>query len=104
MSSISTMTTFGAPGGAFTSTRGGGVTLRASIPVPALKGGSAIGSTVRSIAAGPGGACAGAAGFDPEHAAVTTNVPAAAAPSHVLNLITVLSTEACRPPRPRASS
>ena len=53
MSSISTMTTFGAPAGAFTSKRGGGVTLRASISVTAGRAGSWIGSTVRSITAGP---------------------------------------------------
>ncbi len=33
MSSISTMTTFGAPSGAFTSKRGGALALRASISV-----------------------------------------------------------------------
>ena len=48
MSSISTMTTFGAPLGAVTSKRGGALTLRASISVYVGRRGSAIGSTVRS--------------------------------------------------------
>lgn len=48
MSSISTMTTFGAPAGAFTSKRGGAFASRASSVVIALVAGSWIGSTVRS--------------------------------------------------------
>src|SRR3990172_3848631 len=48
-SSIRTITTFGAPLGAWTSKRGGGFTLRASSSVYAGLGGSAIGRTVRSI-------------------------------------------------------
>ena len=52
MSSISTMTTFGAPCGAFTSKRGGGVASRASSVVIGAAFGSAIGSTVRSIGYG----------------------------------------------------
>ena len=48
MSSMRTISTFGAPAGAFTSKRGGGVTLRASSSVIGGYCGSASGSTVRS--------------------------------------------------------
>jgi hypothetical protein len=48
MSSISTMTTLGAPAGAFTSNRGGALARRASCSVMDGVGGSAIGKTVRS--------------------------------------------------------
>ena len=48
MSSISTMTTFGAPSGALTSQRGGAVALRASSSVNFCGAGSWIGRTVRS--------------------------------------------------------
>ncbi len=47
MSSISTITTLGAPCGALTSKRGGGFTLRASSSVIEAAFGSAIGSVVR---------------------------------------------------------
>src|ERR1700731_4199276 len=49
ISSISTIRTFGAPGGAFTSNRGGGVAFRASNTVLCGYWGSGIGSTVRSV-------------------------------------------------------
>ncbi len=49
MSSISTITTLGAPCGAVTANRGGAVASRASSVVIAAGLGSAIGSTVRSI-------------------------------------------------------
>src|SRR5262245_52431008 len=49
MSSIRTMSTLGAPAGAFTSKRGGSVALRASTSVMAGGAGSGIGSTVRSV-------------------------------------------------------
>jgi hypothetical protein len=48
MSSISTITTLGAPCGALTSERGGAFASRASSVVIALRCGSWIGSTVRS--------------------------------------------------------
>src|SRR5215470_6822822 len=49
MSSIRTMRTLGAPAGAFTSKRGGGVALRASSSVIGGYVGSGIGNTVRSV-------------------------------------------------------
>src|SRR5438270_2418438 len=49
MSSISTIRTLGAFGGAFTSNRGGGVAFRASKTVLCGYSGSGIGSTVRSV-------------------------------------------------------
>src|SRR5258707_13456572 len=49
MSSISTITTLGALGGAFTSNRGGGVAFLASKTVLCGYWGSGIGSTVRSV-------------------------------------------------------
>ncbi len=52
MSSISTMSTFGAPFGAFTSNRGGAFALRASISVIGSCFGSGIGRTERSSAGG----------------------------------------------------
>ena len=48
MSSMRTMTTLGAPFGAFTSNRGGALASRASSSVIASYFGSAIGRTVRS--------------------------------------------------------
>ena len=49
MSSISTMSTFGAPAGALTSNRGGALALRASSTVLCGYFGSGIGRTVRSV-------------------------------------------------------
>src|SRR5262245_25826327 len=49
MSSISTMSTLGAPAGAFTWNLGGGVALRASTSVIVGLTGSGIGSAVRSV-------------------------------------------------------
>ena len=48
MSSISTITTFGAPSGALTSKRGGALALRASSSLMTATAGSWIGRTVRS--------------------------------------------------------
>ena len=48
MSSISTITTFGAPSGAFTSKRGGALAFRASSSLMTAGAGSWIGRTVRS--------------------------------------------------------
>ena len=64
MSSISTITTLGAPSGAFTSKRGGAFASRASSVVMASGTGSCTGSTVRSRPTTLGGALAGAAVFD----------------------------------------
>src|SRR5882762_1063102 len=64
MSSISTMTTLGAPGGAFTSKRAGAFALRASSSVIGFVVGSAIGSTVRSSVAPFVWASTGAAHHD----------------------------------------
>jgi hypothetical protein len=58
MSSRRTITTFGAPFGAFTSKRGGAVALRASTSMMAGYSGSGTGNTVRSSVP----AAAGAAG------------------------------------------
>ena len=52
MSSISTISTFGRPVGAFTSNRGGAFALRASSVVIGVSFGSGIGSTVRSSVSG----------------------------------------------------
>jgi hypothetical protein len=49
MSSIKTMSTFGAPAGALISNRGGGVAFRTSNPVLCGYCGSGIGSTVRPV-------------------------------------------------------
>src|SRR4030095_7366877 len=49
MSSISTIRTLGAPAGALTSNRGGGVALRALNTVLVGTSGSGIGSIVRSV-------------------------------------------------------
>ena len=49
ISSISTISTFGALAGALTSNRGGGVALRASNTVLCGYCGSGIGNTVRSV-------------------------------------------------------
>jgi hypothetical protein len=97
MSSISTMTTFGAPAGAFTSNRGGAVTFRASISVKVGRAGSAIGRTVRSIDAVPAGDGAGGAGFGPEHAVAVSKTAAAAAAATVVGLIEVLLNDGSSP-------
>ena len=82
MSSISTITTLGAPCGAFTSKRGGALALRASSSVIGVTFGSGIGSTVRSSAgasvcawtAGAGPAIAARKSANPETAAPTTRI------------------------------
>src|SRR6266436_9147054 len=67
MSSINTMSTFGAPAGALTSNRGGGVAFRTSNTVLCGYWGSGIGSTVRSVGRTT---CAGAAPWAATGAAV----------------------------------
>ena len=101
MSSISTIRTFGAPSGALTSKRAGGVALRASTSVIAGYDGSASGSTVRSIApAAATGGGGGAALGVPLHAAVrvVTTTSASARAFKICCIIPCLQPESVASP------
>ena len=87
MSSIRTSSTFGAPAGAFTSKRGGGVALRTSSSVIGGYVGSAIGRWIRSAVVGVMTLLGAAAVCDPDGAATIRNAPAAAAASQDVSLV-----------------